>query len=298
MQRITPCLWFDNQAEEAAKFYTSLFPNSKIGTIARYGESGAKAARREVGSVMTITYTLDGHEFMGLNGGPMFTFSPAVSFFVMCDSVKKVDDLWNALSRGGTAMMPLDKYPWSERYGWLNDRFGVSWQLICQDNGRGIAPALLFVGGQAGKAEEAITIYQALFPNSRTDRIMRYEEGEGDTVGLIKHSRFTLDGQMFVAMDSTGPHKFDFNQAVSFIVNCKDQAELDRYWDGLSSGGGKPNVCGWLSDKYGIPWQIVPEEMSAMMKEGDAGKMERVMAALLKMTKLDIAELRRVAEQA
>ncbi|MEW5874503.1 MAG: VOC family protein [Candidatus Zixiibacteriota bacterium] len=296
MQRITPCLWFDNQAEEAARFYTSLFPNSKIGAITRYGESGAKASGRAVGSVMTIMYTLDGHEFMGLNGGPMFKFSPAISFCVMSNSAGRVEELWKALSQGGTALMPLEKYPWSERYGWLNDRFGVSWQLICLEKGSGIAPALMFVGDQAGKAEEAINFYQSQFPNSRTNHIMRYEEGEGDTVGFVKHSSFMLDGQEFMAMESSGPHQFNFIQSVSFIVNCKDQAEIDHYWDGLSSNGGRPNVCGWLSDKFGIPWQVVPTDMARMMEQGDPKKQERVMASLLKMTKLDMAELRRAAE--
>ena len=290
MQRITPCLWFDHEAEEAARFCTSIFPDSKMGTIAHYGEAGAKASGRQPGSVMTVTFTLDGMDFLGLNGGPMFHFAPSVSFFVRCASVEEVDTLWARLSEGGKALMPLDKYPFSERYGWLADKFGVSWQLFHSPEGRGIAPALLFVGVLHGKAEEAIAFYTSRFDNSRTNLIARYEEGEGDKVGAIKFASITLDGQEIVIMESGGPHAFNFVQSISLMVNCASQAEIDRFWAGLSDGG-QTNVCGWLSDKYGLPWQIVPAALGELMKSGDPGRPERVMAELMKMTKIDIAAL-------
>ncbi|MHB0972504.1 MAG: VOC family protein [Thermoanaerobaculia bacterium] len=117
MQKITPCLWFDGQAEEAAKFYTSIFPNSKIGKIARYGESGPGPK----GSVMTVSFEIDGQEFLGLNGGPMFKFTPATSFIVNCTSQKEVDDYWAKLLEGGGL---------ENQCGWLQDRFGLSWQIV------------------------------------------------------------------------------------------------------------------------------------------------------------------------
>lgn len=297
MQRITPCLWFDSNAEEAAKAYTALFPHSRIGAIARYGESGAKAARRTPGSVMTVTFALNGVEFMALNGGPLFKFSPSVSFFVTCGTAGEVDALWESLSAGGTVLMPLDRYAFGERYGWLTDRFGVSWQLMLSDQPRAIAPFLMFTGDHAGKAQEAMHFYMSVFDGSKTLYVSRYEQGEGDRVGSIKHAGFLLDRQKFLVMDNSHPHGFDFVQAVSFIVNCRDQRELDRFWEGLSAGGAT-SVGGWLSDRYGIPWQVVPAEMGEMMKEGDAAKQERVMAALLKMTRPDIAELQRAAAPA
>ena len=115
-----PCLWFDGKAEEAAKFYVSTFRNSKIGSIARYGEEGTEVSGKPKGSVMTVTFRLDGQEFMGLNGGPQFTFSPAISFLVNCETQREVDRLWKKLSEGGE----------EGQCGWLKDKYGVSWQII------------------------------------------------------------------------------------------------------------------------------------------------------------------------
>lgn len=120
MQKIIPFLWFDNEAEEAAKFYVSIFKNSRIGRIARYGESGAEVSGRAKGTVMTVEFQLEGQDFVALNGGPAFTFSPAISFLVDCKTQKEVDDLWEKLSAD----------PRAEQCGWLKDKYGVSWQIV------------------------------------------------------------------------------------------------------------------------------------------------------------------------
>lgn len=122
MQKITPCLWFDDQAEEAVNFYVSIFRNSKIVSIARYGEAGAEASGRPKGTVMTIIFQLEGQEFMALNGGPVFTFSPAISFMVNCETQKELDDVWEKLSEGGDEK--------AQQCGWLQDKYGVSWQIV------------------------------------------------------------------------------------------------------------------------------------------------------------------------
>jgi predicted 3-demethylubiquinone-9 3-methyltransferase (glyoxalase superfamily) len=120
MQQITPCLWFDDQAEEAAKFYVSIFKNSKLGSIARYGEAGAQASGRPKGSVMTVTFELGGQEFVALNGGPLFKFTEAVSFMVKCTSQTEIDEMWSTLSEGGE----------TGPCGWLKDKYGLSWQIV------------------------------------------------------------------------------------------------------------------------------------------------------------------------
>jgi predicted 3-demethylubiquinone-9 3-methyltransferase (glyoxalase superfamily) len=120
MQKITPCLWFDDQAEEAAKFYVSIFKNSKVKSITRYGEAGARASGRPKGSVMTVTFEIEGQEFVALNGGPLFKFTEAISLMVKCETQKEIDDMWNKLSAGG------EEGP----CGWLKDKYGLSWQIV------------------------------------------------------------------------------------------------------------------------------------------------------------------------
>jgi predicted 3-demethylubiquinone-9 3-methyltransferase (glyoxalase superfamily) len=120
MQKITPFLWFDHDAEDAAKFYTSIFKNSKIIDTAHYGKSAAQASGRPKGTAMSVTFELEGQQFMALNGGPVFKFSPAISFFVNCDTQEEVDELWERLSEGGE----------KDQCGWLKDKFGMSWQIV------------------------------------------------------------------------------------------------------------------------------------------------------------------------
>ncbi len=290
-RKITPHLWFDNQAEEAANFYVSLFGNSKIGSVARYGEAGAKASGMPKGSVMTIVFELEGQEFMALNGGPVFRFTPAVSFLVACKAKEEVDALWGKLSQGGTALMELGEYPFSERYGWTQDRYGLSWQVMFMGH-REITQKItltpMFVGDVCGKAEEAIEFYASVFNNAKVGDILRYGKGEEpDREGTIKHAAFTLEGQEFAAMDSALEHNFAFNEAISFMVNCNAQEGIDYYWGKLSADP-EAEQCGWLKDKYGVSWQIVPVVLGEIMQDKDARKSERVMNALLQLKKIDI----------
>ncbi len=120
MQKVTPCLWFDNQAEEAVNFYASIFKNSKVGSIARYGEAGAKVSGRPKGSVMTVTFEIEGQEFLALNGGPHFKFTEDISFIVNCETQEEIDKMWEKLSEGGE----------KGRCGWLKDKYGLSWQIV------------------------------------------------------------------------------------------------------------------------------------------------------------------------
>ena len=205
--------------------------------------------------------------------------------------------VWNRLSDGGTVLMPLDKYPFSERYGWIQDKYGVSWQLILS-NPEGeerptIVPSLLFAGEQCGKAEEAIQFYLSVFKNSRQGHMVRYPQGtEPDQAGTIMFADFMLENQWFAAMDSARGHAFRFNGAISFMVYCDTQEEIDYYWEKLSAVP-EAEQCGWLMDKFGLSWQIVPRELDEMLSTGTPEQIARVTAAFLKMKKLDLTELRR-----
>jgi predicted 3-demethylubiquinone-9 3-methyltransferase (glyoxalase superfamily) len=289
MQTINPCLWFNTQAEEAAQLYTSLFESSRIGKTAHYGESGAQVSGQKKGSTMTVEFELEGHKFLGLNGGPHFQFTPAISFFLNRRTEQEINRLWSALSKDGKVLMELQKYPWSEKYGWCQDRFGVSWQLMLWPEKNDLAPSFLFVDQLFGKGEEAIHFYTSQFKNSKIETM--HKDPKTNTV---MHASFSLDGNPFVLMEGQGEHKHQITPAISFVVNCSTQAEVDLYWDKLCKGG-TPGQCGWLTDRFGVSWQIVPTAMAELMSDADTKKTERVMKAMLQMKKLDIEKLKQAS---
>ncbi len=296
-QKIIPNLWFDRQAEEAARFYASAFKDSKIGNVTRATKAGFEFHGLPEGTVLTAEFEIEGLRFIGINGGPLFKFTPAISFLVACKTKREVDALWGKLSEGGTALMELGEYPFSERYGWTQDRYGLSWQVMYAGERQitqKITPTLMFVGDVSGKAEEAINLYAKVFRNAKVGDILRYSKGmEPDREGTIQHASFTLEGQEFAAMDSAKPHPFSFNEAISLMVECRDQAELDYYWGKLTADGGQESNCGWLKDKFGVSWQVSPTILGEMLLNPDRSKVESVMNTFLKMKKLDIAELKR-----
>jgi predicted 3-demethylubiquinone-9 3-methyltransferase (glyoxalase superfamily) len=292
MEKITPHLWFDNNAEEAAKFYTSIFKNSKIKNVTTLHNTPS-------GTVEIFTIELLGQEFTLISAGPLFKFNPSVSFLVACNTKEEVDELWGNLSNGGMALMELGEYPFSEKYGWVQDKYGLSWQVIYvgdQKIKQRIIPTLLFVGKQYGKAEEAMNFYASVFENARVGDILHYRKGEEpDKEGTVKHASFILEGQEFASMDSAREHNFEFNEAISFMVHCETQEEIDYYWGKLSVYP-EAEQCGWLKDRYGLSWQIVPNLMDEMLKDNDEKKIERVTEAFLQMKKLDIAKLKEAYE--
>jgi predicted 3-demethylubiquinone-9 3-methyltransferase (glyoxalase superfamily) len=237
---------------------------------------------------------LVGQRFMLISDGPLFKFNPSISFLIACGRKTEVDKLWAKLSEGGMALMELSEYPFSERYGWLQDKYGLSWQVMfvgeCEIKQK-ITPTLMFVGGVCGKAEEAISFYASVFHNAKVGEILRYGKGEEpDKEGTIKHVAFVLEGQQFAAMDSAREHNFAFNEAISFIVRCDTQEEIDYYWGKLSAVP-EAEQCGWLKDRYGLSWQIVPTAMGKMMQDRDEKRLARVTEAFLKMKKFDIEKL-------
>jgi len=295
MQKIVPHIWFDKDAEQAVKLYTSIFPDSKITSQSFYSEAGFEIHGQPAGQLMSASFELAGFKFMAINAGPIFKVNPSISFSVAAKSADEADMLWNALIDGGSALMPYQEYPFSPKYGWVQDQFGVSWQISYdgKTSQTSITPSIMFTGQNAGKAEEAINYYLGIFKDSHIDMISRYGENPGpDSPENINYSLFKLENVQFSAMDSAMDHKFQLNEAISLIVNCNDQVEVDYYWDKLSEGGDvNAQQCGWLKDKYGVSWQIIPVQLSQLMSSGDSEKVKRVTNAFLKMKKFDIQTL-------
>jgi predicted 3-demethylubiquinone-9 3-methyltransferase (glyoxalase superfamily) len=292
MKTITPNLWFDKNAEEAVNFYVSLFSDSKINSTSYFGKEGFEHHGMPEGTVMTIGFELNKQKLIALNGGPIFKFNESISFFVYCESDEQINSLYKKLSDGGKVNMPLDKYDWSEKYAWVKDKFGVSWQLDVTKNNANqkIVPALLFVNEKFAKVKEAVDHYTNIFPDSKVIFEFPNPKIENIPGETLAFAQFSLSGNLFNAMSGQGEHKFDFNEAFSFVVNCDDQKELDYFWDKLSEGGDpKAQMCGWLKDKFGVSWQIIPSVLSKYLSDGN--KAQKVMARVLQMKKLDIRKL-------
>lgn len=296
MQPITPHLWYATEAKDAAEFYTTVFPQSTITNVTTLPNTPS-------GDCDVVSFTVWGTAFKAISAGPLFTFNPAISFMVNFDPSQdqeantRIDAVWAKLVDGGQVLMPLDTYPFSERYGWVQDKYGLSWQLILT-NPEGeerppIIPSLMFVGNVCGHAEAASAFYLSVFPNAHRGALVRYPAGmEPDTEGTVMFTDVQLAGHWFAAMDSAHRHDFSFNEAVSFIVQCDTQAEIDYYWENLSAVP-EAEQCGWLKDTYGVSWQIVPTAMDAMLADGNQDQIARVTEAFLPMKKFDIAALTR-----
>lgn len=293
--RIVPCIWLDDQAEAAADFYAATFPEGRIDAVARYPRSGENPANRPPGSVLTVDFTVAGQRMTVLNGGPTFRPNPSVSFHVHLPDAAAVDALHGALSDGGMDLMPLGTYPWSPRYVWVQDRFGVSWQLMARDDAPRpvVVPALMFAGPHHGRARQAIETYVDVFPDARVAHVEDFGEGEGGEVGTVKQAAFEVLGHGLVAMDGGSGHAFGFDEGLSLQVMCTDQAEIDRIARGLTADGGEEGPCGWVRDRFGLWWQVVPEDVAGWMASEDEVARDRVFHALMPMRRIDAAALER-----
>lgn len=287
-----PHLWFDREAKEAAEFYISLFDGSRlIGSDVLHNTPS--------GDAETVDFELAGQPFEAISAGPYFMFNPSVSLMVACSTAEEVDRLWKALSSGGSELMPLGEYPFSRRYAWVQDRYGLSWQLSLTDGEQPvqkITPNLLFSGMANGRAEEAVRYYAKVFNDSGIDVVSQYGEGEADSsVAKVNFIGYRLLGQHFSAMDNGFDVDYTFNEAFSLMVYCDSQEEIDDYWDKLSRVP-EAEACGWLKDQFGVSWQIVPREMSEMMDTGTEEQIQRIVEAFLQMKKFDIATLKKAFE--
>ncbi|MBI5139422.1 VOC family protein [Candidatus Nomurabacteria bacterium] len=289
MQKITPFLWFEKNMKEITDFYISVFPGTKV-------KGNGELEGTPSGAVQMATLEIFGTNFNLMTAGPYLPFNPTVSFIISCDSLSEVDDLWSKLSSTGKILMELSKYPFAEKYGWVEDKYGVSWQIMFSIDMKApqkVIPTIMFAGPVCGRGEEAVNFYTSVFHNSKIDYLMKYEAGEAkDEKAKVKHSGFTIENFHMALMDSGIPSPLNFEQAISFIISCDSQEEVDYFWDKLTLGG-KEIQCGWLNDKFGFPWQVVPSAMDKMMSTGTKEQIARVTEAFMKMKKFDIATLER-----
>jgi predicted 3-demethylubiquinone-9 3-methyltransferase (glyoxalase superfamily) len=299
MSKITPHLWFDTQAKEAAEFYSTVFPDSQVTNVSTLRDTPS-------GDCDVVSFTVWGHDFMAISAGPLFRINPSISFFVnfdpasVPDAAAALDRIWAQLSDGGNVLMPLGEYPFSKHYGWVADRYGVSWQLILSDPDGDprptIVPSLMFTGPVCGKAAEARDTYISAFGDAVLGQSVPHPEGsEPDEPGTTMFSDFRLADVWLAAMDSAYDHGFGFNEAVSLMINCSDQDEIDHYWERLSAVP-EAEQCGWLKDRYGVSWQVVPAALAEMMSQGTQDQIDRVTQAFLPMKKFDLAALRAAYE--
>lgn len=275
-ENITPCLWYNGQAQEAAALYCSVFTDAKI----------------TAQSPIVTAINVSGHNITLLDGGPMYKPNPSISFFYICEKEDELNNIWNAFSKEGTVLMALDKYPWSEKYGWINDKFGISWQIALgniSDVGQKITPCFMFTGKQYGRADEAIAHYSSIFKNVKVDGILRYGANElPDQQGKVKHAQLALNDQKFMIMESAAPHNFTFTEGISLTIHCETQKEIDYYWEKLTESGAE-SMCGWLKDKFGVSWQIIPTVLSKIMS--DPAKAGKAAQAFMSMRKLNIEQI-------
>lgn len=269
--KIIPSLWFDNQAKEAFDYYTDVFPNSSI--------------IKDNGVVVEVN--IMGLDFIGINGGPVFKPTPAISFMPVFENKDEIDTIWNKLLDGGQVLMPLQQYPFSEYYGWICDKYGYNWQLyfgkLSDVNNQTVIPTLMFSAVQQGKCKDALKFYADLFPDFELQGVLEYPEGP--TKGQVQHAQFIANGVTLAATDSGVPQPFTFNEATSLTILCKDQQEIDYYWNKIIANG-EESMCGWCKDQFGVSWQVVPKDINKLLQNPNATQ------AMMKMKKIDINQLK------
>ena len=280
-QRIIPAIWCDAAADEVARFYADVFREGSV---------------VEQAPGLAATVSIHGFRLSLINGGDQYAPNPSISCILNFDPLlfggedqarAYLDELYERLSGGGV-LMELGEYPFSARYTWVRDRFGMTWQLMLTDPAGEprpfILPSFMFGGTNHANAEEATEAWIALFDDSRRGALRRYEEGGPMEAGTVMFTDFTLRGTWMAAMDSGAFHDFTFTPGVSMIISCRGQEEIDRYWTGLSAVP-EAERCGWCVDRWGVSWQVVPDNIAELI--ADAATREKI----LQMGKIDLTRL-------
>jgi len=287
MQKIIPHLWFDTQALEAVELYVSLFEDSKILNTAMLYDTPS-------GDAQTVEFELAGFQFAAISAGPYFTFNSSISLMVACETKEEVERIYHSLIDGGIELMPLGTYDFSKLYAWISDKYGLNWQIMLVENineHKKIRPCLLFGMEECGKAQEAIDYYSSVFSESKVGYVNHYREGEAhDIRAKINYAELEIFDLEMVMMDHGYGGDAKFNEAISFMIQCEDQKEIDYYWEKLSFVK-EAEACGWVKDQFGLSWQIIPKILSELLSNGTKQELERVTKAFLQMKKFDIAAL-------
>lgn len=279
---ITPFIWSNDNGAAMADHYLSIFPDSKL--IAR--------------NSFVSTIEIFGSQISTLQGWPNTdaTLNPSISFSLWVKDEALAKQLREQLSNGGSVMMPFQAYERSPGYGWCNDKFWVSRQVMYDNRDNtsthALVPSLMYTGANNGKTQQAMQFYTSIFPDSKIDFTRPYgENAMGEDPTHLNHAEFKLFGQQFIAMDSGMDHKFSFNDGVSLCVMCQDQVEVDKYWDMLTSDWGQEVQCWWCKDKYGVSRQITPVQLPQALFSSDQTKSAYAMQQMMKMKKIIIADL-------
>ncbi|MGB3709962.1 VOC family protein [Gordonia sp. (in: high G+C Gram-positive bacteria)] len=298
-QSIVPNLWCNANAEQVAQFYAAAFPDTTWQVLGRYPTEGLpEFQQRFAGLPVAVEVVIGGYRIGLINADDTFAPNRSISFLLNFDPASfaseaaardQLDAMWGILWDGGSPIVPLDEYPHSKRYGWLRDQFGVTWHLMLTDPEGPprpfITPLLLFSGDVGHRARAAIAKYTALFTPSAVGTVASAPQSPE----AVMYADFQLNGQWFAAMDtpelsSSGPDQESFNCGVSLEVQCADQAEIDRIWDGLTAVP-EAEMCGWLADEFGVSWQVTPANMGELMARPNAYQ------HMLAMKKIIIADL-------
>ena len=280
-QRIIPAIWCDGTADEAARFYADVFREGSV---------------VEQAPGLAATVSIHGFRLSLINGGDQYAPNPSISCILNFDPLlfggeeqarAYLDELHERLSTGGV-LTELGEYPFSPRYAWVRDRFGMTWQLMLTDPAGEprpfILPSFMFGGPNHANAEEATEAWIALFDDARRGALRRYGEAGPMEAGVVMFTDFTLRGTWMAAMDSGASQDLTFTRGVSMIVSCRDQEEIDRYWAGLSAVP-EAERCGWCVDRWGVSWQVVPDNIAELI--ADAATREKI----LQMGKIDLTRL-------
>ena len=272
--QIYPCLRFDGMAKDAAVFYCHVFENSTI---------TAETPGR-------VSFLLNEQKFIAINGDAGEKPTMATSFFTTRKNAAQVQAIWQQLIEGGTAVVPLAQYEWSELYGWVLDKYGISWQvaLARPDDNRpqSFIASFMFCEQYQGRAAEAVDYYVGAFKNAAVAGVYKYPAG--DVAGQVANAQFVLNGTPFIAMDSRVPQTFTFTKGISNVIECNTQEEIDHYWNALTKNG-KEAASGWCQDPFGVWWQVIPAVLEKLLQNPE--KAARVSDALQKMKKPDLIAL-------